>query len=113
MGFGSLTLGTNAARVFVIRNTGNDDLTGLGITIDGANASDFSVTANPTAPVPGPTGSTNFTVTFNPSVAGTKIAALHIASNDSDENPFDITLTGRQLRCRSQRLRSSNRRGPI
>src|SRR5204862_73933 len=38
--------------------------------------------------------STSFTVTFTPTAAGARAAAIHIASNDADENPFDISLTG-------------------
>jgi hypothetical protein len=41
-----------------------------------------------------PGGSTTFTVRFGPSAAGSRNAALHIASNDADEHPFDISLTG-------------------
>ena len=70
------------------------DLTGLGITIDGPGATSFVLAAAPTAPVTGPTGSTAFTVTFAPTLSGSKTAVLHISSNDSDESPFDITLTG-------------------
>ena len=112
VGFGSVLLDNSSQRAFVIRNTGNADLTGLGITIDGANAGEFSVTANPTAPVPGPTGITNFTVTFTPASAGAKTAVLHIASNDSDENPFDITLTGTGTPPPAPEIASSNHRGP-
>ena len=39
-----------------------------------------------------PGGSTTFTVTGISS--GTRAAVLHIASNDADENPFDIMLVG-------------------
>jgi hypothetical protein len=91
--FGSVLVGTNTSLIFTIRNVGGANLTGLGITIDGANANQFSVTANPTAPV-APGGSTTFTVRFAPTSTGLKTAALHIANNDSNENPFDITLTG-------------------
>ena len=92
--FGSVMVGNNTSLVFTIKNTGNADLTGLGITIDGADASLFSVTTSPVAPVSGPAGSTTFTVRFAPLSTGLKTAALHIANNDSDENPFDITITG-------------------
>jgi hypothetical protein len=54
----------------------------------------FSITSNPTSPVSGPNGNTAFTVRFAPTSAGLKTSAIHIASNDLDENPFDITLTG-------------------
>jgi hypothetical protein len=54
----------------------------------------FTVTANPIAPVSGSGDSTTFEVTFAPTTAGAKTAILHIASNDADENPFDINLSG-------------------
>jgi len=95
--FGPATVGRPAVLTFVITNTGNSNLTGLGMTIDGPDASQFTVTTLPTAPVTGPTGSTTFAVTFTPVGAGLKSAALHIASNDADENPYDIELTGTSL----------------
>lgn len=95
--FGSVAPANNSNKTFTIKNTGNADLTGLGITLDGPNASDFSVTASPAAPLAGPTGSTTFTVRFAPAAAGAKSAALHIANNDANENPFDIALTGTEL----------------
>ena len=95
--FGSVAPGGNSSKVFTIKNTGTSDLTGLGITFDGSHAADFSVTASPTAPVTGPAGSTTFTIRFAPVAAGARTAALHIASNDTDENPFDIALTGTGL----------------
>lgn len=91
--FGSVVVGDNNDLVFTIKNTGTADLTGLGITIDGADASLFTVTANPTAPV-APNGDTTFTISFAPLTVGLKTAALRIASNDATENPFDIALTG-------------------
>jgi hypothetical protein len=33
-------------------------------------------------------------VQFSPTAPGLRTAAIHIASNDGDENPFDINLTG-------------------
>ena len=95
--FGVLLTGDTASRTFTIRNIGGADLTGLGIAFDGIDAADFSVTSGPTASVAGPSGFTTFTVRFAPNFTGTKAAALHIASNDADENPFDIALTGRAL----------------
>ena len=92
--FGSVALGSNASKTFTIKNTGTSDLTGLTIIKDGASAADFTVTNNPVSPVPGPTGNTSFTVRFTPGGAGTRSASIHIASNDGDENPFDIDLTG-------------------
>jgi hypothetical protein len=92
--FGDVAVGANAPLIFTIRNTGTANLTGLGITLGGLNSGEFIVTASPTAPVPGPNGGTTFTVLFTPVTTGPRYASLHIASNDTDENPFDITLTG-------------------
>lgn len=47
--------------------------------------------------VSGPSGSTTFTVAFTPAGVGTRSAALHISSNDADENPYDIALSGTGL----------------
>jgi hypothetical protein len=92
--FGNVAVGANSSLNFVIKNTGNADLTGLTISQDGVDSGMFTVTANPTAPVGGPNGTTAFTVRFAPTSVGLKTAAIHIASNDPDESPFDITLTG-------------------
>lgn len=82
---------------FTIRDTGGDDLGGLGISIDGTDAADFAVTTAPVAPV-APGGSTTFTVRFAASSAGAKAAALHLRSNvTGTNNRFDITLTGTGL----------------
>lgn len=95
--FGNVLLGSNASLTFTIRNPGTANLTGLGITLDGTNAADFSVTANPTSPVTA-AGTTTFTVQFVPAISGAKTAALHIASNVTNgKNPYDINLTGRAL----------------
>lgn len=92
--FGNRAVGTNTSLNFFIKNTGTADLTGLTITKDGTDAAMFTITASPTAPVSGPNGNTAFTVRFTPTSVGPKTAAIHIASNDLDEDPFDITLTG-------------------
>ena len=94
--FGS-PLGSQTSRTFTIKNGGNGNLTGLGITMDGTDAALFTITASPTTPVGGPNGSTTFTVQFAPTTAGTKTAALHIASNDLDASSFDIALAGQPL----------------
>ncbi len=92
--FGSVNIGAVADLTFTIKNIGHADLTGLNPTINGTDAARFSVMVFPAASVSGPSGSTTFTVRFEPTAVGNRTAVLHIASNDADENPFDITLTG-------------------
>jgi copper(I)-binding protein len=91
--FGSVGTNTSTSLTFTIKNTGTADLTILGFSIDGTDSTMFSLTAIPSAPV-SPGGSTTFTVQFAPGSPGLKTAALHIGNNDSDENPFDIAITG-------------------
>lgn len=92
--FGHVLLGSSsAAKTFTITNSGTADLTGLTITTDGSNPGDFSVGApGETTLTPG--ANTTFTATFTPTALHGRGAVLHIASNDFDENPFDITLSG-------------------
>jgi hypothetical protein len=92
VGYGDVLLAGNAVKTFTVRNTGTTPLRNLAITKDGANAADFTVSAISTPVAAG--GNTTFTVTFAPGALGVRAGAIHIASNDVDENPFDIALTG-------------------
>lgn len=91
--FGTGSVGAGIARTFTIRNVGNAALNSLNVTVDGANSSDFVVTTQPDPSI-AQGGSDTFVVTFTPSVGGARTARLQIASNDSDENPFNINLSG-------------------
>ncbi len=90
--FGSVVLNSPKSRTFTIRNLGTVPLTGVSASVGGTNASEFAVT-QPAATVNGG-GSTTFTVTFTPTASGTRNATLNIASNDTNENPFVIALSG-------------------
>lgn len=90
--FGSLATGASTALTFTLRSTGTIPLLNLSVTKDGTNSSDFTISALPTALEDNT--STTFIVTFTPSAAGARSAGIHIASNDANESPFDITLTG-------------------
>ncbi|MDB6117852.1 MAG: type sorting protein [Verrucomicrobiaceae bacterium] len=103
--FGAVASGSTADLVFTIRNAGTVDLTGLGITIDGPDAEMFSVVSPPTAPVI-PGGSTTFTLRFAPTNGGGHTAALHIATNDFVNNPFDINLSDTAAASANTRLTS-------
>lgn len=94
--FGPVVTGTPVTVNLNIANSGSANLTGLSITKDGTDEGAFSVTASPTAPVI-PAGETTFTVQLSTTNPGQKTAALHIASNDPDEHPYDINLTARVL----------------
>ena len=95
--FGNVAVASNFSRTFTIQNLGsaNLNLTGASprIAISGANAADFSVTTIPSTPIAA-SGSTTFVIRFAPTTAGIKNATLTIANNDSDENPYDFSITG-------------------
>ncbi len=94
-GSAAVTSGT-VTRTFTISNLGLDNLTLFGtplVSITGANASDFTLTAAPTSTV-GSSSQTTFQVTFAPSALGARSADISIASNDSDESPYNFTIQG-------------------
>jgi hypothetical protein len=84
-------------RTFTLQNTGSTvlNLTGSSpfVSISGAAASDFSVTAIPATPI-NASNSTTFQVTFDPSATGLRTAALSIANDDTDENPYNFDIQG-------------------
>ena len=81
---------------FTVKNTGTGPLNLTGVTVEGANAGDFVVTPPAVSSVPAQQ-STTFTVTFTPAAAGTRLATLKIASDDTPNSPFSIGLTGNGL----------------
>jgi hypothetical protein len=89
----AVSVGGMADLTFTIRNSGTTNLTDFALALDGPEASQFSVTADP-AEIIAPGESSTFTVRFSPTSEGTKTATLHLASNDPDHNPFDVTLVG-------------------
>lgn len=93
--FGPIRIGGNTFKSFAIRNTGTLDLTGIDITFEGVNAADFYVTEAPSATVV-PAASSTLTIIFAPTggASGVRSATLRMVSNDIDENPFDIALSG-------------------
>ncbi len=94
--FGTIEINTSTSESYTISNTGDADLILSGspkVEINGADASQFSVTAQPSSPVAS-NGNTTFTIEFAPTTEGTKNASVSIANNDSDENPFTFNISG-------------------
>jgi hypothetical protein len=95
--FTDTAVGAEETVVFQINNTRPDqDLTLTGsspVSFSGTNASDFSVNSQPTGIIAGG-GNTTFSVVFSPASNGARIALMSIASDDTDENPYIIYLSG-------------------
>ncbi|MCX6878652.1 MAG: choice-of-anchor D domain-containing protein [Verrucomicrobia bacterium] len=107
--FGRLVVGDPAVptSTFTIRNTGTATLTSLAVHKDGPDEDAFTIgDLGATALAPGE--NTTFSVAFSPRAEGTALAAIHLASNDADENPFDINLTGTGVTTALQTWRQTN-----
>ena len=96
--FGSTAItGGTVSHTFTIANTGSLDLlltTTPKVVVVGANPADFTVTLQPTSPVAPTTGTTTFTIVFDPIAAGVRNATLTIGNNDADENPYTFAISG-------------------
>lgn len=108
--FGTIARGTTATKDFVIRNTGNANLTIsnviTAITPTGTGSSTtpaFSWQIISGSPTVAPAGSATVRVTFKPGALSTSYSsAYRINNNDSDENPYGFTLTGASLATDSE-----------
>lgn len=84
-------VGTTAATPITIENYGVQNLTVSGATLSGANAAEYSCSANV---VVGANSSQVVTLNFNAGGPGSRLATLSIANDDNDENPYIINLYG-------------------
>lgn len=94
--YGDLQVGSTLDIVLTISNTGLANLTLTGatpVTLSGTNANQWSIVAQPSSPI-APGESVEFVLRFAPTSTGSKVAAVAIASDDADEDPFDIDLSG-------------------
>jgi len=92
--------GGTVSRAFTVFNTGAGALNLTGapkVSVGGTHAADFTVTVQPTSPITGPSGTTTFTVVFNPSAEGLRTATLSIANDDLNENPYNFSISGTGL----------------
>lgn len=89
--FGTRTVNSTAIKkTITIANTGKAALAINGATISGAG---FTIVTQPAKSIAaGKT--TGIVVSFKPTTAGAQAATLTISSNDPDENPFTVNLSG-------------------
>jgi len=94
--FGSVQVSTSSApQTFNVTNIGTANLTVGTITITGPNSDQFSKqNDNISGQTITPGGWATLQVVFSPTSVGLKSATLNITSNDPDENPFTVDLSG-------------------
>ncbi|MCO6456639.1 MAG: choice-of-anchor D domain-containing protein, partial [Pirellulaceae bacterium] len=87
--FGLVPSGGTATRTFQVNNLGEVPLTLGQLRLPVV----FSLLSSPTTPI-APGGSTTFQVEFAPPRVDGFSGELRLANNDSNENPFNVTLVG-------------------
>ena len=92
---GSTSTGAAITSTFTIQNIGGVDLTIGAISFSGADMADFTISVNPVSPISA-SGSTTFTVAFDPQGPSLTVrtAIISIVNNDNNEDPYTFTLQG-------------------
>ncbi len=95
LGQGTQAAGSALTLTFTVTNSGTADLTLATATSNTlSNVTVNSITAPGSTTVTGGGGTTTFTVQYTPTLAGAYSFNLTFANNDSDENPYNFTLSG-------------------
>jgi hypothetical protein len=89
--FGDVCADTVAEKTITVCNTGNCPLNVASASIDNA---EFTIVSNPFPAVIQSGACLEIVVRFTPTSNGPKSATLTIVSDDPDENPVELTLTG-------------------
>ena len=92
--YGTQSVGTSVTHAFTVSNTGNGDVVVGTSTLTGPDAGAFAFVSGKAGFTIAPGASNLIEVRFNAPTSGPKSATLTIPSNDPDENPISIQLTG-------------------
>lgn len=94
--FGTTLVGSEDRLNLVISNVGVGKLVVDSLSVTGVDLTQFAITGGPQPPfsIAGGGGSVTVELTFSPTSTGIKNAFMFILSNDPDENPLFIALTG-------------------
>lgn len=87
--------GTTVIEDLVISSTGGQTLTGIQVHLAGADFQIGNPGAHATSLAPG--ADTTVQIKFAPTTLGKKTGTIRITSNASNENPIDLTVSGRPV----------------
>jgi hypothetical protein len=90
--FGTTTVGAPVSRTITITNTGGGTLNLTALST--AMPAGFTLVSNIGSTALGAGQSTSFTVRLNATAAGTFGGAISLTNSDSDESPYNLTLSG-------------------
>ena len=91
--FGSVVVTKSESKTFQIKNVGSRPLRNLAVSVKTGNANDF-IPGALTETVLAPGVSATFKITFRPKGFGNRQSVVSVASNDTDENPFQFRVSG-------------------
>jgi hypothetical protein len=92
--FGDVARGSESVMAITLRNDGAADLENLALSWNG----DLAFSSEPLSTTTLAAGAeTTISITFAPSVVGVANSTLQVSSNDPEQNPFTIQLTGSGL----------------
>jgi len=94
LNFGDRSANERVDTTLTVTNTGNERLDVSDCTISGNDADQFAIVDGGGAFNLEPGAERQMTIRFNPTSVGEKSATLNISSNDPDENPRIVTLSG-------------------
>jgi hypothetical protein len=89
--FGSTTVGKAVSKIFTVKNLGTANLT---LTTPITVPAGFTLTASFGKSVLTPNTSTSFTLRLNATTVGSYNGTVSFANNDSNENPYNFTVSG-------------------
>jgi hypothetical protein len=92
--YGPILVGGNATHTFAIKNVGSVDLQVSGASLVGGQPGDFSITQGGAGFTVTPGATHNLDVQFVPTSGGPKATTLRLTSDDPDESPVDVALSG-------------------
>jgi hypothetical protein len=93
--FGTVLIGDSSSPVvFNIENNGDGDLIVNSIAFNSGDIFDFTYNDSSMSYTVAPGGSTSFTVTFNPTASGQRLATMYIYNNDPDADPYTFSVAG-------------------
>lgn len=89
--YGGTTVGTPILKTYTIANQGTSNLTFSNILTN--NATDFTITAQPSSLNLAPGASSTFSIRYNAVSAGVATCSASFTNNDANENPYNFTIS--------------------
>jgi flagellar hook assembly protein FlgD len=92
--YGQVNIGSSASQTFVVSNAGTENLVVTSTSLTTGEATEFNIESGGGAFTLSAGASRNVVVSFNPAFEGSQSTKLRFASNDPNDNPLDVNLTG-------------------